>query len=329
MNMVRFLARRTLFYAFTAWAAITLNFLLPRLMPGDPVAAILLANPGMEPGAARALRVLFGLDQGQSLWQQYIDYWGLLLRGDLGSSFSFGLAPVSSIISGGLPWTIGLVGIATIITFALGTSIGALIGWKRGSIADYIVPITTFISTVPFFWLALIIIAVFSVQLGWFPTSHAYQIGMVPNWSWDFVGSVIYHGILPAATIVIASLGGWILGMRNMMMTVLDEDYITVAHAKGLSSWRVMSKYATRNAILPQIQSFALSLGFVVSGTLILEMVFSYPGIGLLLVNAVRARDFPLVQGIFLVITFSVLAANIVADLAYAVLDPRTRQTES
>jgi len=236
---------------------------------------------------------------------------------------------VTSVIRSALPWTIGLVGLATIISFALGTLLGAIVGWRRGSRADLIVPVATFLGTVPYFWMGLIAIAIFSTKLGWFPASHAYDIGYYPEWSLGFVGQVIHHGILPALTIVVTSLGGWVLGMRNMMVTVLDEDYVTVAQAKGLSPLRVMFSYAGRNAVLPQIQSFALALGFIVSGTLVMELVFSYPGVGDLLLQATDAKDYPLMQGIFLVITLAVLVANILADVAYAVLDPRTRQMEA
>lgn len=327
---MRFFARRTAFYLFTAWAAITINFFLPRMMKGDPVSAYLAKNQGkISPEAAESLRTLFGLDDGRSLFQQYVDYWGLMLSGDLGRSFSKGLAPVGHVIAAALPWTLGLVGIATILSFFLGSGLGAIIGWRRGSKADAIVPISTFFSTVPYFWMGLIAIAVFSSMLGWFPASHAYSKGASPEWSWEFAWDVIQHGTLPALTIVVASLGGWILGMRNMMITVLDEDYVTVAQAKGLPPRKVLSRYASRNAVLPQLSSFALSLGFIVGGTLVMELVFSYPGVGKLLLDATNAKDYPLMQGLFLVITLSVLVANILADVAYAALDPRTRQTEA
>ncbi|GAB2456699.1 ABC transporter permease [Xylanimonas ulmi] len=330
MNTLRFFARRTAFYLFTAWAAITINFFLPRFMKGDPISAYLARNQGrVSPEAAESLRILFGLNTDKSLLRQYADYWGLMFSGDLGRSLSRGLTPVTDVISVALPWTIGLVGIATILSFVIGTSLGALVGWRRGSRADILVPISTFFSTVPYFWMGLIAIAVFATGLGWFPASHAYGRGTQPGWSLQFVGEVIQHGTLPALTIVIASLGGWILGMRNMMVTILDEDYVTVAQAKGLPARRVLTRYAARNAVLPQIQSFALALGFIVGGTLVMELVFSYPGVGKLLLDATNAKDYPLMQGLFLVITLTVLVANILADVAYAVLDPRTRQTEA
>jgi len=325
----RFLGSRALFYLFTLWAAITINFFLPRMMKGDAVTQYLARNRNVSPEAADALRALLGLDTDKSLFQQYLDYWSHLLRGDLGVSLLHGLRPVSEVISQALPWTIGLVGFATIVSFTIGTVGGAIIGWRRGSRLDGLIPITTFLSTIPYFWLGLLAIAVFSVNLRWFPIGKAYGVGVRPEWSFEFIGQVIHHGTLPAATIVIASLGGWMLGMRNMMLTVLDEDYITVAQAKGLPNRTVLWRYAARNAVLPQIQSFALSLGFIVGGTIVMEMVFSYPGIGKLLLDATNAKDYALMQGVFLVITISVLVANILADLAYAFLDPRTRQTEA
>ena len=324
---MRFFLKKGAFYLFTAWAAITINFFLPRMMKGDPVSAYLQKNQGkISPDAIESIKILFGLNENRSLWQQYIDYWGLMFQGDLGRSFSKGLAPVTEIIASAIPWTVGLVGIATVISFALGTGAGMMIGWRRGSKADMLIPITTFFSTVPYFWLGLIAIAVFSSILGWFPASHAFSKGAIPAFNLEFIWDVIQHGTLPAFTIVFSSLGGWVLGMRNMMVTVLDEDYVTVAQAKGLSPNRVMTRYAARNAVLPQLASFALSLGFIVGGTLIMEMIFSYPGLGLRLFEATMAKDYPLMQGMFLVITLSVLVANIVADVVYAILDPRTRQ---
>lgn len=327
---MRFALRRAAFYVFTAWAAITINFLLPRMMKGDPISAYLQKNQGkISPEAVAALRTLFGLDTERSLWEQYIDYWKLLFSGDLGRSFSHGLSPVTDIIGTALPWTVGLVGLATVVSFILGTVVGAVIGWRRGRGSDAVIPVATFFSTVPYFWMGLIAIAVFSSALGWFPASHAYGKGTQPGLTPEFIGEVIYHGALPAITIVIASLGGWILGMRNMMITVLDEDYITVAQAKGLPDRVVVRTYAARNAMLPQLSSFALALGFIVGGTLVMELVFSYPGIGKLLLDATNAKDYPLMQGIFLVITLAVLAANILADIAYVILDPRARQMEA
>jgi len=326
----RFMGGRVLFYLFTLWAAITVNFFIPRMMKGDAVDAYMAQARGqLQPEAEKALRLLFGLDKSTSLWDQYVRYWQMLLHGDLGISISSGLAPVSDVIAAALPWTLGLVGLATVMSFVIGTLLGAVVGWRRGGRLDVLIPVTTFLGTVPYFWLGLIFIAIFSTLLGWFPAGHAYELGVEPGWNWEFVSDVVAHAALPAITIMIASFGGWVLGMRNMMLTVLDEDYITVAEAKGMPNSRVLWRYAARNAVLPQIQSFALAIGFIVGGTIVMEMVFSYPGIGLLLLSATNAKDYALMQGIFLVLVLAVLIANIAADIAYAILDPRVRATEA
>ena len=321
------LVRRVVFYVLTAWVAVTLNFFIPRLMPGDPVQSLMIKYQGqLSADAVQSLYVLFGLDKKTSIWQQYVEYWGQLFRGDLGISFARFPTPVSEVIAQTLPWTVGLVGVATIIAFLLGTSLGTFLGWRRGTRADLLIPATTFFSSVPYFWIGLLAITLFGVTWQVLPFSGSYEAGLIPGFSWQFVGSVISHAVLPALTIVISSVAGWILSMRNMMVTVSSEDYVTVAHAKGLPNRVVMVGYAARNAVLPQISGFALSLGFVVSGTLVMEQVFSYQGIGFTLFQAVGAKDYPLMQGIFLVITLSVLAANIIADVVYVLLDPRTRQ---
>ena len=201
-----------------------------------------------------------------------------------------------------------------------------LAGWRRGSWVDLVLPVTTFISSVPYFWFGLIMIELLAGPNSFFPSSGGYDPGVVPGWDIDFIGSAVQHSLLPALTILISSMSGWILSMRNMMVTVSSEDYITVAHAKGLTDRRVMLGYAARNALLPNVSGFALSLGLIVGGTLLVEIVFSFPGVGFQLFQAVGAKDYPLMQGIFLIITLSVLAANFIADLAYLVLDPRTRK---
>ncbi|WP_431874593.1 ABC transporter permease [Micromonospora marina] len=325
---MRFLLQRVAFYLFTAWAAITLNFFIPRMVPGDPVQSLISRNQGrISADAIASLRVLFGLDSDRSLWEQYVAYWGQLLRGDLGLSFTFFPAPVSEVIGNSLPWTVGLVGVTTIVSFLLGTALGVGAGWRRGSWIDGLLPATTFLSSIPYFWLGLVAIALFAGPGSFFPSSGGYEPGLVPAFDAYFIPSAIQHSILPAATILVSSMSGWILSMRNMMVTVASEDYITVAHAKGLSERRVALSYAARNALLPNVSGFALSLGFIVGGTLLVEIVFSYPGLGFQLFQAVGSKDYPLMQGIFLIITISVLVANLLADVAYLLLDPRTRKS--
>ncbi len=184
---------------------------------------------------------------------------------------------VTSIIAGSLPWTIGLVGAATILSVVFGSLIGTYLGWRRGTWADAILPVTTFFSAVPYFWLGLLFIALFGVTWRLFPIGGAYDGALIPGWDFEFIGSVLQHAFLPAFTIILSSIAGWILGMRNMMVTVTSEDYVTVAQAKGLPERKVMYGYSARNAVLPQVSGFALSLGFVVSGTLVVELVFSLP----------------------------------------------------
>ena len=223
-------------------------------------------------------------------------------------------------------WTLVLVGVAVIISFVLGTFIGMFIAWRHGSFADSVLPpFLNLFSSVPYFWLALILLYVLGFKLNLFPLSGGYDIDLNPGLSGDFIASAVGHAILPALTIVISSMAGWMLGMRNTMITTLTEDYVLMARAKGLSDLKVMYAYAARNAILPNITGFALALGFIVGGALFTEIVFSYPGIGYALMQAVQNADYPLVQGIFLVISMAVLAANLLADLINTALDPRTR----
>ncbi len=324
---MKYFLQRIGFYLFTAWAAITLNFFIPRMVPGDPVQSLIAKYQGrISTQAIQSLYVLFGLDKQGSLWSQYLDYWKQIFRGDLGLSFTFFPAPVSQIIGQALPWTVLLVGITTIISFFLGTGLGVVAGWRRGSWTDGLLPVTTFLSSVPYFWLGIIAIYLLTGPGSFFPASGGFDAGLVPAWDQYFIPSAIQHSLLPALTILISSVSGWILSMRNMMITVSSEDYITVAHAKGLSERRVALSYAARNALLPNVSGFALSLGFIVGGTLLVEIVFSYPGLGFILLQALGAKDYPLMQGIFLVITISVLVANLLADVAYMLLDPRTRK---
>ncbi|MBO0894062.1 MAG: ABC transporter permease [Acidimicrobiales bacterium] len=324
---MRFLARRLIFYLVTAWAALTINFFLPRLMPGSPVAAALDKLQGtISAPVVHALELQFGLNTKASLLSQYGHYWTQLFHGNLGISTSEYPAKVTSVIASTLPWTVALVGLASIISFALGTLIGIVVAWRRGSKLDALLPATTFLSAVPYFWLGLVFVTIFGVSLHWLPFIGGYSQGLTVGFSGAFIWSAFTHGILPAATIIISSIAGWMLGMRNMMVATLNEDYIMVAQAKGLPTRRVVLSYAARNAILPNLAGFALQLGFVVAGSLLTEIVFSYPGIGNTLLNAVTSNDYPLMQGIFLVITMVVLLANFAADLVYVVLDPRVRQ---
>jgi peptide/nickel transport system permease protein len=324
---VRAIARRLGFYLVTAIVAVSLDFLLPRLIPGNPVNAILAHMQGVSitKKTIRALDVQFGVNTKASLWAQYTHYIGNVLHGNLGISISNGFAPVTSVITSALPWTLGLVGVSTVISFTLGTAIGALVAWKRGSWLDNLLPVMTFFQAAPYFFLAFLAVDLFAIKLGWFPPSGAHQNLDFPAFNWTYLSDVVDHAVLPALTIVVASAAGWIVSMRNVMLTTMDEDYVLIAAAKGLHKRRVVW-YAARNAVLPSVSGFALAIGFIVSGALLTEIVFSYPGLGLLLVNAIGANDYALLQGVFLIITFAVLGANLIADFVYVFLDPRIRQ---
>lgn len=324
---MRILARRLGFYLLAAVAAVTLDFFIPRLVPGDPVlTAIGQLRGSAPPEAIRALEIQYGEGGDSGVLGQYLHFWNMLLHGDLGYSLSLGNVPVTQVIQQHIWWTVILVGIATVISFVIGTLLGTLAAWRRGSWIEALLPLTTFLQAMPYFFFATLLVLVFSANLGWFPSVGGYDytsstVGLNPAFIWD----AVKHGALPALTIVGASLAGWIIGMRNQVVTVRDEDYVLLAEGAGLPPHKVVG-YAMRNAVLPQVSSFALALSFVVGGSLLTEIVFSYPGIGFTLLAAVKSLDYSLVQGIFLVITLAVLAANLVADVVYVALDPRTRQ---
>ena len=324
---MRLILRRIALYVVTAIVAITINFFLPRLLPGNPALAVLgKAQSAESPQAVAALEVQYGVQTKTGEWGQYVQYWVHLLHGNLGTSLNAYPASVGSLIRAALPWTLGLVGTATVISFVLGTLIGVAAAWRRGSWLDNVLPVMTFFQAAPYFFVAILAVALFATKLGWFPASQGYDTATLnPGFTWAFIANVLDHAVLPALTIVLASAAGWILGMRNMMITTIDEDYVLLAQAEGLPRRKVIG-YAARNALLPNVSGFSLAIGFIVSGALLTEIVFSYPGIGYLLFNSIGSDDYPVLQGIFLIITIAVLLANLLADFTYALLDPRTRQ---
>jgi len=321
---MRFLTRRIALYLLAAWASLTLDFVIPRLAPGDAAQAMTARFQGqLQPEALDALRATFG-DSDAPLLTQYVEYLGRTVTGDLGTSATYFPAPVASVIASGLVWTVFLTGTAVVISFLLGSLLGVLAGWRRGGWLDSAAPpLLALFGAFPYFWLALALLYAFGYHLAWFPVRHAYGDAIPPGWTFDFVVSAVRHAMLPALTIVIATVGGWMLAMRNTMIAVLREDYVSLAHAKGLPPREVMLRYAARNALLPNVAGFGMALGFVLSGSLLTEIVFSYPGLGYLLIQAVRNQDFPLMQGLFLTITLAVLGANLLVDLISARLDPR------
>ncbi len=326
---MRYILRRLFFYLLAACVAILLNFLIPRMMTGNPADIMFARFQGkLDIHAQDAMRRAFGFVDGP-LPDQFMTYLENLLQGNLGISVSAFPLPVGTVISSGFGWTLRLIGIATILSFLLGVLLGILAAWRRGRFLDsLILPALSIMGAFPYFFVALIALYVLALGLGIFPLGHAFNVTQFTVESWNdpqFLVSVTQHALLPALTILITSIGGWMLGMRNNMIGVLSQDYIVMAQAKGLNEQRIMFSYAARNAILPSLTAFAMNLAFIVGGALLVEVVFSYPGVGYLLLQAVNNRDYPLMQGIFLMITLAILIANALVDVAYAILDPRTR----
>lgn len=323
---MRFILRRLGFYLIAFWASITLNFLLPRFMPGDPVSRMFARSQDrMRPEQIEQLRRLFGVDD-RPIWEQYINYIGDVFTGRMGVSISRFPTPVTEVIASQIGWTLLLGGVALVIAAVVGNLLGILAAWRRGGLVDSgLPPLLIFIGSFPYFWLAMAALYLFGVVLGWFPLRHAFTSGLEPGFTGEYVLDVAHHLVLPALTIVLVSIGGWMLGMRNTMIATNAEDYIIMAEAKGLKPGRIMFRYAARNAMLPAVTSFGMSLGFVVGGALLTEVVFAYPGVGYQLLAAVQGLDYPLMQGLFLTITAAVLLANFLVDILYVRLDPRVR----
>ncbi len=306
---------------------------MPRVVPGNPVASAVGESVWHRATATSACIVAveeqLGFNVHKSLWDQYTQYLGNLLQGNLGQSWSEN-APVGSLILSYLPWTLVLLGVATTISFVAGTTIGAIwMAWRRGSWIDWVMPGATFFQAVPYFFLALVLVLIFGqtgTMLRWFPSLFGYDIYTVtPGFNGPYLASVFVHAILPVATVVLASVAGFLLAMRNQMITTMDEDFVLVAAAKGLPT-RTVIWYAARNALLPVVSNFTIAISLVVSGQILVEIVFNYPGIGFHLFDALGKLDYSLVQGIFVVITLVVLAANLLADVLYVLIDPRARQ---
>jgi peptide/nickel transport system permease protein len=310
---MRLLIRRLGFYLVAAWAA-----------------AIIRAETSGQCNAVcvHAIELQLGFNVHTTLWTQYLQYWGNLFHGNLGFSWSEN-APVGSLIISYLPWTIGLLAVSLTLAFVIGTLIGVLMAWRRGSWVEWVMPFATFFQAIPYFFLALVLVLIFGqtgTMLKWFPSLFGYDIYTVtPGMNFAYITSILSHAILPAVTVVLASIAGFILSMRNNMLTTMDEDFVLVARAKGLPSRRVVT-YAARNALLPVVSNFTIALSLVVAGQILVEIVFNYPGIGYHLYQALSELDYNLVQGIFVVITLVVLAANLLADVFYVLIDPRARQ---
>ncbi len=324
-----YIVKRLGVFLIVIWVAATVNFLIPRMAPVDPVRERLLqavsfggaGKTDMEKVVA-SYEARFGLNQ--PLWKQYLSYMRDVARLDFGVSIANFPAKVTDIILRALPWTISLLALSTLLAFAVGTLLGALIAWPKapGSLQFLVGPLLT-LSAVPYYLLGLILIYFLAFILRWFPLSGGYTLGSIPKFNMNFLLDAAYHSILPALSIVLASLGTWALGMRGMMISGWGEDYITFAEAKGLPEQQIFMKYAVRNALLPQTTALALSMGYVVSGAVLVEVVFGYPGVGTVLYRSIQTFDYFVIYGVVIMLILAIGLATLIMDLIYPLLDPR------
>jgi len=321
--------RRLISYIAVMWLAVTINFMIPRLTPGNPIQTIL--NRFMTYGVTQGNQEIveeymrrFGLEG--DVFTQYISYLRELLSGRLGMSITNFPAPVEDLIMRSLPWTMFLLSITTLVSWIAGNLLGAIVGWSRSSKTTAIIgPVAWILSQIPYYIMALILIFVFAYSVRAFPLGGAMSTGMTPRLSWESICDLLWHAALPILSILIGSIGWWVVSMRAMISNVLGEDYIMMAKAKGLKSSYIMTGYALKNALLPQVTGLALSLGNILSGAILAEVVFAYPGLGWLLWSSVTGLDYPMIQGILLLIIFSVCTATLFIDLIYPLVDPRIR----
>lgn len=326
-----FVVKRFLFFLFVVWLASTVIFIIPRLSGQDPVKEKLLLEAqrggAMQTGLdemAETYQKRFGLDQ--PLWVQYTNFIKDLAKLNLGVSIAFFPRTVNDIVFESLMWTLGLMGTVTILAFILGTLAGAFLGWPRrpGWLQYVFMPLLT-LSAIPQYLLGMILIFIFAFKLGWLPLFGGYSPASLPSLTFEFIIDVIRHAILPAFAIIFSSIGFWAIGMRGMMINTQGEDYMIQADAKGLKGSRIFIRYAVRNALLPQVTGLALVMGTIITGQVLVERVFSYPGVGDILFQAIRLSDFFVIRGIVIVIVLGIALATFLLDVLYPLLDPRIR----
>lgn len=325
--------RRVGSYLVVIWAAVTLNFIIPRFMPGDPAEAVLrkirqTTGEPPTPSQVEAVQSLYG-DPTENLIQQYFAYWGSVFRFDFGISTAHYPTPVSEIVLQALPWTLFLIGMSTIVAWIIGTVLGAIMGWRPGSRFDsWFAPLSTFFHAFPGFWIALVLLWILSIKFEIFPVAGGYdasvplQINNV-----YFLASVFFYGALPMGALIFIGFNGWLFSMRNVMVATVTEDYVLMARAKGLPERKVLFSYAARNALLPNVTGLAMAIGGVIAGAVLIEAVFTYPGMGYLLQTSITGHDFPVMQTVLLMLTFTSILANFIADSIYVLLDPRAAET--
>jgi peptide/nickel transport system permease protein len=327
---LKYIGNRFIILILTVFISITVVFFVPRLVPGDPMGAIFvkLAAMGGSLGGTELVeeyRRIFGLDQ--SLWEQYVRFLRELIQGNLGYSISSFPSQVTDLLRFSLPWTISLLTVTTLISWILGSILGAVVGWKgrKSRFFQLFVPVALVLYTTPYYILALILVYLFSFHFQIFPLSGAFSVGVVQQFSPRYALDLLRHATLPALSIILVSLGWWFLSMRSLIATLKGEDYIHFAEAMGIKERRILWGYAFRNALLPQVTGLAISFGHIVSGALVTEVIFAYPGVGWLIFSSIKGLDYPVIQGSVLLIILSVALANFLIDIAYPLIDPRIR----
>jgi peptide/nickel transport system permease protein len=323
-----YVLRRLGMFVLTIWIGTTIIFIIPRLAPGDPISSMVSRMSAQAGSVANsdqiieAWRARFGLDAPMHV--QYLRYLRNLLTFNLGYSLAFFPSEVEQMVGRSLPWTLGLLGLATILSFIIGNAIGALLAWRRTpGLARALLPLSLTFTAIPPFMLGILLLYLLAFNLEWLPFAGAYGRGLQPGLNSEFIFSVIEHGTLPALAIVVTTMGFWALGMRGMMITTDGEDYMVLAQAKGLRPGRIFWRYGVRNSILPQVTALALSLGAIAGGTIIVEYIFTYPGMGYLLYQGIINTDYTLIQGIVFILIVGVSTAVLILDLLYPLIDPR------
>jgi peptide/nickel transport system permease protein len=328
---VKYFGNKLIWFLITLVAAFVLNFVLPRLMPGDPVAIItqrVVQGMTSQSGIQKVYQQyaeLFGTNR--PIYEQFFLYIRNVLHGDFGLSFSQYPRPVSDIIGSSIGWTLALQFPAIIVGWLIGNFLGALAAYLKKGFDKVLMPVSIFVSNLPAFGVAIILLVIFGVQLGWFPTSGGYGFDMIPNFSWNFIWSVIVHYQLPFWSIVLIAIGGQAIGMRSMAIYELNADYVKYARFLGIKDRKTIG-YVFRNAMLPQVAGLALSIGTMIGGALVAEVVFSYPGLGSTILNGVMGQDYPLISATTLIITIMVLVATFVIEILYGFIDPRIKATQ-
>jgi peptide/nickel transport system permease protein len=322
--MRRYFGRKLLIYAVTFFVAVTIDWVIPRFMPGDPIQTM-LSRASLRPEANQALQAyytnVFGLDL--PVWQQYLNFWTALLHGDLGVSIWLFPQPVTKVIMRAIPYTIALLIPAILLSWFAGNKFGAYAA-RRKWLDNTVLPVGYVLTATPYMWLGILLAWLLATVAGIFPIAGGYSFALEPSWSWAFIVSLLRHWFLPFASLFLVGFGGWAIGMRNLIIYELEADYAHYLESLGAPR-RLVRRYAFRNALLPQLTGLALQLGVIVAGALVTEIVFSYPGLGYLVLQAINNQDFFLIQGAFLFIIIGVLLANFLVDVVYVLVDPRTR----